>query len=201
MSTRAREVNLSGIRDPQRPVAVLVGLVLIVVGIAGLSGVIDTEVNALPSLGSELVLGLFGIPFWLGITAIVAGLLGVYLSSFGGAATTFNKVAAGLVFPPVLLLAITDWGIATGGVVALAIGLVALLLAVVFVVVAVVLLYGTPLVVVHPVVALLAIGDWVLGLSAMAPASEPANLPTIGLLAVLAVVVGAIGFEGGSRLT
>lgn len=201
MATRSPEVDLAGIRDPQRPVAFVVGLVLIVVGVAGLTGVLDLTLAAGMSPGSELVVGLFGIPVWLGVTAIVAGLLGILLSLYAGAGTTFTKVAAGLVLPPVLLLALTDWGIATGGLPALVLGAVTLLLAVVFVAVGTVLLYGHALVVVLPVVALLAIADWAIGLTAMTAASEPANLPTVALLLVLAVLLALIGFEGGSRMT
>lgn len=201
MAITSREVDLTGIRDPQRPVALVVGLVLVGVGVAGLTGVLDVELDAVPSFGSGLLLGLFGIPLWLGVTAIVAGLLGVVFSFSAGAGTTFTKVAAGLVLPPVLLLSITDWAIASGRPPTLVVGAVTLVLAVVFVVVGVVLLYGHPLVAVLPVVALLALADWGLGLSALAPASEPATLPTLGLLLVLDVVVGAIGFEGGRRMT
>lgn len=200
MSTRSLEVDLSGIDDPQRLLAFVFGVVLFAVGVAGLSGVFDFELQAVP-FGPGLVFGLFGVPLWLGVTAIVAGLIGIVLASYAGAGTTFNKVAAGLVFPPVAFLAITDWALASGSTAALALGGVTLLLAVVFVAVWVVLFYKTVLMPVHPVVAVLAIADWGLDLSAMAPASEPVNLPTIGLLLVLAVVVGVVGFEGGARLT
>lgn len=199
MATTTADVDLSGIRDWQRPVAFAVGLVLIVVGVAGLTGV--TGLLGMAYLGPNLVLGVFGVPLWLGVTAIVAGLLGVVLSFYAGASTTFDKLAAGLVLPAVLLLAIVDWLLA-GGVtlLTLAVALVPLLLAVALVAVGVVLLYGHPLVVVLPVVALLAIADWAFGLTSMLPAAS-VNLPTIGLLIALAVVVGLIGFEGGARLT
>lgn len=195
MATSVQDVDLSRIRDPQRPVAFVVGLVLIAVGIVGLTGIVDTDV-----LAPGLVLGAFGVPFWLGVTAIVAGLLGVVLSSFAGAGTTFNKLAAGLVLPAVLLLAVVDWALAVGSLPTLGLGLVALVLALALVGVGVVLLYGHPLALVLPIVAVLAIVDWVFGVTAMIPA-DPVNLPTIGLLAGLAVVVGLIAFEGGSRMT
>lgn len=196
MSTRTPEVDLSGIDDPQRPVAFVVGLVLIVVGVAGLTGVVDADY-----LAPGLVFGVFGVPLWLGVTAIVAGVLGVALSFYEGAGTTFNKLAGGLVLPPVLFLAVIDWLFAGGiTVTAIALALVPLLLAVVFVAVGTVLLWGHPLVVVLPVVAVLAIADWALGLTAMVPA-DPVTLPTVGLLAVLAVLVGLVGFEGGTRMT
>lgn len=205
MATRTPEVDLSVIRDPQRPIALVVGVVLVVVGAAGLSGLLDGDVVAgvlgLELLGDDLVLGLFGVPLWLGVTAVVAGLVGVLFSTYAGAGTTFNKVAAGLVLPAVLLLAVVDWALAAGGVAFLALGLVALLLAVALVVVGTVLLNHHLLVVVLPVVAVLAVADWVLSLTAMAPAGAAVNLPTIGLLLVLALLVGAIGFEGGKRLT
>lgn len=195
MATSVQDVDLSRIRDPQRPIAFVVGLVLIAVGIVGLTGIVDGDV-----LAPGLVLGAFGVPFWLGITAIVAGLLGVVLSSFAGAGTTFNKLAAGLVLPAVLLLAIVDWALAVGSLPTLGLGLVALLLALALVGVGVVLLYGHPLALVLPIVAVLAIVDWVFGVTAMIPA-DPVNLPTIGLLTGLAAVIGLIAFEGGSRMT
>lgn len=197
MATGVADVDLTGIRDPQRPVALAVGLVLIVVGVAGLSGLVDADVG----LGEGLVFGAFGVPLWLGITAVVAGLIGVALSFYAGAGTTFNKVAAGLVLPAVALLAVTDWAIATGGLLALALGLVTLLLAVALVALGVLLFNWTVLAPVLPIVAVLTVVDWAVGLTALAPASEPVNLPTIGLLLVLAVAVGVLGFEGGARLT
>lgn len=195
MALETPEVDLTGIRDPQRPVAVAVGVVLVLLGIAGLTGIMDYDY-----LGDGLVLGVFGVPFWLGVTAIVAGLLGVLLASYPGGATTFDKLAAGIVLPAVFFLAVTDWGLATGGIVVLALGLVALLLAVVFAAIGTVLLLGHPLALVLPVVAILAILDWVFGITAMLP-TESANLPTLGLLVVLTLLVGVIGFEGGKRLT
>lgn len=191
MATADVEVDLSGIHDRQRPLAVVFGAVLVALGVVALTGILAIE---------GLLLGIFGVPFWLGVTAIVAGLLGIALSRYGGGATTFDKVAAGLVLPAVLFLAVVDWALAVGGLPALAVGLVALLLAVALVVVGLVLLYPHPLALVLPVVALLAIADWVFSLTAMVPAAA-VNLPSIGLLVVLAVVVGLVGFEGGTRLT
>lgn len=195
MALETPDVNLTGIRDPQRPVAVAVGVVLILVGVAGLSGILDMDV-----MGEGLVLGVFGVPLWLGVTAIVAGLLGIYLASFAGGATTFDKVAAGIVLPAVFMLSITDWALATGGVPALAIGVVALLLAVVLAAIGTFLLRWTPLMVVLPVVAVLALADWGLGLTALTPA-ESVTLPTLGLLVVVELLVAVIAFEGGRRLT
>jgi hypothetical protein len=206
MATRSLEVGLSGIDDPQRPVALVVGLVLIVVGVAGLTGLLDTDAvrGALGSdigLGPGLVLSFFGVPFWLGVTAVVAGLLGVVLSFYPGAATTFDKLAAGLVLPAVLLLSIVDWALAGGNLLLVALSLIALLLAVVLVAVGTLLLYGHLLVVVLPVVAVLALADWGLGLTALAPSGASVTLPTIGLLIVLAIAVGVVAFEGGRRTT
>lgn len=196
MATAVQDVDLSGISDPQRPVAFVVGVVLVLVGIAGLTGLLDMDVRA-----PGLVLGVFGIPFWLGVTAIVAGLLGIVLSFYAGAGTTFNKLAAGLVLPAVLLLAIVDWLVA-GDATLLSVGvsLLPLVLAVALVGVGVVLLYGHPLSLVLPIVAVLAILDWVLDLTGMLP-TEAVNLPTLGLLLVLAIGVGLVAFEGGSRMT
>lgn len=196
MATNVQDVDLSGITDPQRPVAFAVGAVLVLVGIAGLTGVLDMDVRA-----PGLVLGIFGIPFWLGVTAIVAGLIGIVLSFYAGAGTTFNKLAAGLVLPAVLLLAIVDWLLA-GEATLLSVGvsLIPLVLAVALVAVGVILLYGHPLSLVLPVVAVLAILDWVLDLTSMLP-TEAVNLATLGLLAVLALAVGLVAFEGGSRMT
>lgn len=197
MSLRAPEVDLHGIKDPQKPITMVVGLVLVAVGVAAVTGVLDVA----PAGGdASLLLGYFGIPLWLGGTVVVAGLLGAVLASFAGGATTFNKVAAGLVLPAVLFLAITDWAIATGGTLALAVGAVTLLLAVVLVAVGLVVFWGHPLALVLPVVAVLAIADWVLGLTALLP-TEPVTVPTLGLLVVLAAVIGLVGFEGGRRLT
>lgn len=195
MAMRYPEVDLHGIRDPQKLVALLVGIVLVVVGVAGLTGVLDADI-----VTDGGVLGVFGIPFWLGLTAIVAGLLGIWLSTYAGGGTTFNKVAAGLVLPAVLFLAVLDWALAVGGVIPLVLGVIGLLLAVVLVVVGVVLLSGHPLALVLPIVALLAIADWVFSLTAMIP-GEPVNGPTLGLLVILAIVIGLVGFEGGRRLT
>lgn len=196
MATDVHGVDLSGITDPQRPIAFAVGAVLIVVGVAGLTGILDADV-----IDGGLVLGVFGVPFWLGLTAIVAGLLGIVLSFYAGAGTTFDKLAAGLVLPAVLLLAIVDWLLAGGiTLLTLGVGLIALALAVVLVAVGVVLLYGHPLALVLPVVALLAVFDWVFGVTAMIP-GETVNLPTIGLLVLLTIVIGLVAFEGGSRMT
>lgn len=196
MSTKTPEVDLTGIDDPQRTAAFVVGLLLVGVGVGGTTGIVDGDV-----VGPGLVLGVFGVPLWLGVTAIVAGVLGIVLSFYEGAGTTFDKLAAGLVLPPVLFLAVIDWLFAGGITVPMvALAIVPLLLAVVFVAVGTVLLWGHPLVVVLPVVALLAIADWALGLTAMVP-SDPVNLPTIGLLAVLAILVGLVAFEGGTRMT
>lgn len=205
MATRAPEVDLSGIRDPQRPVALVVGVVLIALGVAGVTGVLDMNV-----LTPGVVLGVFGVPLWLGLTAIVAGLLGIVLATFAGGATTFDKVAAGLVLPAALFLSITDWALAeaglvgggsmAGGVPVLVVAIVALLLAVVVAAVGTVLLLGHPLAIVFPLVALLAVFDWALGLTAVAP-SRTVNLPTLALLVVLEVVVVAVAFEGGRRQT
>lgn len=195
MATRPAEVDLSGLRDPQRLVTVVVGLVLLLVGGAGISTVLGAAV-----LGDSLVLGIFGVPLWLGLTAVVAGLLGLGFATYGGGATTFNKVAAGLVLPAAFLLAVVDWALASGSALALVVGGIALLLAVLIVVLGVVLLVGHPLAIVFPVVALLAILDWVLGVTANSPGGA-VNPPTLGLLLVLAVGVGLVGFEGGRRVT
>jgi hypothetical protein len=192
MATADLGVDLSGIHDWQRPLAFVFGAVLAVLGFVALSGFLTTD---------GLLLGIFGIPLWLGVTAIVAGLLGIALSFYAGGATTFNKVAAGLVLPAVLFLAVVDWALAVGGLSTLVLGLLALLLAVALVAVGTVLFYRHPLALVLPVVALLAIADWVFSLTAMAPSGAAVNLPTIGLLVVLAVVVGLVGFEGGLRVT
>jgi hypothetical protein len=197
MASITPEVDLSGIRDPQTPFTLAIGLVLIIVGIAGLTGLIDFNMSS--TLFSEgLVAGLFGVPFWLGVTAIVAGLLGALLA-FQGGSTTFNKVATGLVLPAVIFLSITDWALATGGA-ALVVGLVALLLAVVFAAVGTALLWGNWLAFVFPVVALLAILDWVLGITALLP-SDPVTLWTVLLLVAVTAIVGIIGFEAGHRMT
>lgn len=195
MAMRSPEVNLQGIRDPQKIVALVVGIVLVIVGLAGLTGVLDAAITA-----DGTVLGVFGIPFWLGLTTIVAGLLGMWLSTYAGGGTTFNKIAAGLVLPAVLFLAVLDWALAVGGVLPLVLGAITLLLAVVLVVAGVVLLYGHPLALVLPIVAVLAIADWVFALTAKTP-GEPVNGPTIGLLVLLAIAIGLVGFEGGRRLT
>lgn len=204
MTTSASEVDLRGIRDPQKPVALGVGAVLVVVGVAGVTGLLDMDV-----LASGLVLGVFGVPLWFGITAMVAGLLGIALATYAGGATTFDKVAAGLVLPAVLFLAITDWALASAGLLTdgtlagalyLVPAVVALLVAVVIAAVGTILLRGHSLALVFPVVALLAILDWALSLTAMT-ASETVNLPTLGLLVVLEIVVAALAFEGGKRQT
>lgn len=191
MASQSTEVDLSGIRDRQRPLALVFGLVLVLLGIVSLSGVLRTD---------GLLLGVFGIPTWLAAVAAVAGLLGVALSRYAGAGTTFNKVAAGLVLPAVLFLAVVDWALAAGGL-ALLVGLVALLLAVALAAVGTVLLWGHPVALVFPLVALVAVADWVLSFAGVETPGAAVNLPTIGLLIVLAIVVGLVGFEGGRRMT
>lgn len=185
------EVDLSGIEDWQRPLALVFSVVLVLLGAVSLSGLLTTD---------GLLLGVFGVPVWLALVAVVAGLLGVAMSRYGGAGTTFNKVAAGLVLPAVLFLAVVDWSLAVGGL-ALVAGLVALLLAVVLAAVGTVLLWGHPLAYVFPAVAVLAVAEWVLSLAGIVVSPAPATLPTLGLLALLAVVVGLVGFEGGRRMT
>lgn len=198
MAAQIREVDLSGIQDWQQPLAFGIGVLLLVVGLAGLTGIFD--VTGLWNENS-LVFGVFGVPFWLGVTAVVAGLIGVLLALYKGAGTTFNKVASGLVLPPLILLTITDWTIGIGGP-ALILGLVTLLLAVVFVVIGGVLLYKRPLMLLLPVVAGLAIADWVLGLTALNPmGGARVTILTIGLLILLAIAIGVAAFEGGSRVT
>lgn len=197
MAIRERpEVDLSGIVDPQRPVTVGVGIWLIVVGVAGLTGVLDLDLG----FGEGLVLGLFAVPLWLAVTAIVAGLLGLWMARFAGASTTFDKLAAGLVLPIVGLLAVADWAVAAGGI-ALVLAAVAVLLAVVGVLVGTVLLYTLPVSLVLPVVAVLTLADWGLGLTGMLAATEPVNPATVVLLVAHVVLVGVVAFEGGSRVT
>lgn len=197
MATSKVGVDLSGINDPQQPIAFGLGLLLIVVGTVGITGIIDVNVG----FGDGLVFGLFGVPLWLAITALVAGVIGIVLSLYEGAGTTFNKVAAGLVLPPVLLLAITDWGFAVGNPLTMALGIVTLLLAVVFVVVGLVLLHKRPLSLVLPVVAVLTLADLGLGLTEMVPTTESINLFTLALLLVLEIAVGFVAYEGGRRVT
>lgn len=196
MATQPSGVDLSVIRDPQRPISFAVGLLLIVVGFVGLTGLIDTDVG----LGPGLVFGLFGVPFWLGVTAIVAGLLAIVLSMYAGAGTTFNKLAGGLVLPIVILLTLADWAFAGGGLVSAGIGFVALLVAVALVGVGFLVLHRHPVGLVLPVVAVVTLADWLFGLTAMVPAAR-ANLPTVALLVVLSVAIAFIGFEGGARRT
>lgn len=186
------DVDFSGIHDRQRPLAFVFGAVLAVLGVAELSGVLAAD---------GLLLGVFGIPLWLALVAVVAGVLGMALSRFPGAGTTFNKLAAGLVLPAVFFLAVVDWTLAVGGTVPLVAGLVALVVAVVLAAVGTVLLWGHPLAFVFPAVAVLAVAEWVLTLSGVVSPSVAVNPPTLGLLAVLTVVVGLVGFEGGKRVT
>lgn len=195
MEAEAKDVDLSGITDPQRPVAFTVGLILLIVGIVSLTGLVNGDVIA-----PGLVLGFFGVPFWLGVTAVVAGLIGILLSFFAGAGTTFNKVASGLVLPPVIFLAIADWAFGMGGVF-LVLTAVMVLLALVFVAIGHILLTGTWLMFLLPVVAVLTLADWVLGLTHLAPYGVRVNLFTIGLLILVMFVVGVIGYEGGRRMT
>lgn len=206
MAAKVREVDLSGIQDWQQPLAFGIGVLLIVVGFAGITGIFDVH-----GLWNEdsLVFGVFGVPFWLSVTALVAGAIGILLALYKGAGTTFNKVASGLVLPAVILIAITDWTVGVGGV-ALILGLVTLLGAVVCAVIGIVLLYKRPLMFLMPVVAVLAILDWVFNLTARWPPwiADPANnvgahvtIPTILLLILLAIAIGVAAFEGGSRVT
>ena len=191
MATGSIEVDLSGVEDWQRPLALAFGVVLVLLGVVALSGV---------ATRGGLLLGVFGLPVWLSLVAVVAGLLGVAMSRYAGAGTTFDKVAAGLVLPAVFLLAVVDWALAVGGA-ALVIGAGALLIAVVVAAVGTILLWGHPLALVFPAVAALAVLDWALSLTGVVQTVAPVTLPTLALLLVLAVAVGAVGFEGGRRMT
>lgn len=198
MAIRSRpEVDLSGLTDPQRSVTFLVGVWLVILGVAGLTGILDLDLG----FGEGLILGLFGVPLWLAVTAIVAGLLALWMTGFAGASTTFNKLAAGLVLPIVGLLAVADWAIAAGGLALFLVAAVAFLLAGVGVVVGMVLLFKLPVSLVLPVVAVLTVADWALGLTGTLGTTEPVNPATVVLLVLHVVLVGVIAFEGGRRVT
>lgn len=191
MANTSLEVDLSGIEDRQRPFALAFGVVLALLGAVSLSGLLSAD---------GLLLGVFGIPVWLALVAIVAGGLGVAMSRYAGAGTTFNKVAAGLVLPAVLFLAVVDWSLAAGGV-TLVVGVGALLLAVAFAAIGTVLLWSHPLALVFPAVAVLAVAEWGLSLAGVGISAASVTVWTLGLLALLAVVVGVVGFESGRRMT
>lgn len=118
-------------RDPQGMLATLFGVVLVVLGIVGLSGLLTSNGR---------LLGLLELSSAVSVVHILTGLLGIFLARYPGAGTLFNKL---------------------GGVIYL-----------------VVFLVGS--------VALLAGAGGI-------------NWATNGLHLLLAIVVGAVGFEGGKR--
>lgn len=188
MATAVPGPRFNRIQDPQRPVTFVLGGVLLAIGIAGLSGLLGIELAVV-----TVVAAVFGVPFWLGLTMIVAGLLGVILAMHGDSASTFNKVTAGLVFPATLLLAITDWAVGAGTAWAIGVGLLALAAALLVIALGTILLWGHPLSLVFPLAAVLAVLDWTGSIAAAVPAASVTG-PTIGLIVTLAIGVGLVGF-------
>lgn len=88
MATTTTAANLSKMRDPQRPLALLFGVVLLALGLVDLAGVLVTD---------GLLLGLFEIGNVTNVVHILTGLLGIVLSMYAGAATLFNKLG-GLIY-------------------------------------------------------------------------------------------------------
>lgn len=88
MSTTTTPVNLEKMRDPQRPLALLFGVVLLVLGIVDFAGVFVTD---------GLLLGVFEIGVVTNVVHVLTGLLGIVLSRYPGAATLFNKLG-GLIY-------------------------------------------------------------------------------------------------------
>lgn len=75
-------------QDPQRYLALLFGLVLLVLGIVDFAGVLVTDGH---------LLGLFEIGVATNVVHVLTGLLGIVLSMYAGAATLFNKLG-GLIY-------------------------------------------------------------------------------------------------------
>lgn len=75
-------------RDPQRPLAFLFGVVLLSLGLVDVAGVLVTD---------GLLLGLFEIGVGTNVVHVLTGLLGIVLSMYAGAATLFNKLG-GLIY-------------------------------------------------------------------------------------------------------
>lgn len=94
--------------DPQKPLALLFGVVLVVLGVADFVGLLVTDGR---------FLGVFSIGPVTNVVHVLTGLLGIVLSTYAGAATLFNKLG-GLIYlvtfafgvlGTVAGIATTDW--------------------------------------------------------------------------------------------
>lgn len=88
MSTATTPADLTKLRDPQRPLALLFGVVLVTLGVVDFLGVQVTD---------GLLLGVFAIGPVTNVVHVLTGLLGIVLSRYAGAATLFNKLG-GLIY-------------------------------------------------------------------------------------------------------
>lgn len=93
MAIETRSTNLTGLRDPQRPLALLFGAVLVSLGVVDLVGVAGTDGR---------LLGVFAIPPLVNVVHVLTGLLGLYLGRYEGAGTLFNKLG-GVIYLVVFL--------------------------------------------------------------------------------------------------
>lgn len=74
-----------GAVDEQQWLAFLFGLVLFALGVLDLAGVMVTD---------GLLFGVFEISIGFGVVHVLTGLLGMFLSTYTGAGTLFNKLGA-----------------------------------------------------------------------------------------------------------
>lgn len=94
MAVETGRTDLARRRDPQRPLALLFGMVLVVLGVVDFVAVAETD---------GLLLGVFAIPLLVNLVHVLTGLLGLFLGQYEGAGTLFNKL--GVVIYLVVFLA------------------------------------------------------------------------------------------------
>lgn len=93
MATQTESTNRTGLRDSQRPLALLFGVVLVVLGVADFVAIAETD---------GLLLGVFAISPVVNLVHVLTGLLGLFLGRYEGAGTLFNKLG-GVIYLVVFL--------------------------------------------------------------------------------------------------
>lgn len=89
------------LRDPQRPLALLFGAVLVVLGVVDYGlGVADLGGSLMTG---DRLLGVFEISPTLNVVHVLTGLLGLFLGRYHGAASLFNKLG-GVIYLVVFLV-------------------------------------------------------------------------------------------------
>lgn len=106
MATETASANLTRIRDPQKPLALLFGGVLVLLGIVDFVGVAGTD---------GLLFGVFAISPLVNLVHVLTGLLGLFLGRYEGAGTLFNKLG-GVIYLIVFLAGVVVALAGVGGV-------------------------------------------------------------------------------------